>query len=626
MKKVESRSWRIPQGAKEILGQNNWGIPNDRQELFALAMGGGSSDSFEVAYEVPGKGRVVEAVLARCENGIAVNYPDDYMRRRDPESMVIADDSPTDKITFEARFGLSFDHLCTRTIDWLKGQELIVVPFSPGQDIPGHFGILLAPRNASFFAAALADIQMLVDSGKIAENFCPKTVIYLAPQFRHEYFGEKQVVVHRRSGDAHEIFAYNLYPGPSAKKGVYSVLLDIGEKEGWLTLHASTVQIVTPYDNTLTILHEGASGGGKSEMLEYIHREDDGRICLGKNVVTGEARMLTLGQGCVLRPVTDDMALCHSSLKADDGKLVVVDAENAWFVRVNHIGEYGTDPHLEKLCIHPPEPLIFLNLKGIPRATCLLWEHMRDKNGEPCPNPRVILPRRIIPNIINGPVSVDVRSFGIRMPACTRENPTYGLAGLFHFLPPALAWLWRLVSPRGHNNPSIVGDLGLCSEGVGSYGPFLAGRSVVHANMLLKQIMETKRTRYVLIPNQHIGAWKVGFMPQWIAREYLARRGGAKFKPEQLAEARCPLLGFVPRNLQVEGTFVPDWILNVDRQAEVGSEGYDAGALILYDFFAERLKGYLSPDIHPIGREIILCCLDKGQALEYERFSDVGIL
>ncbi len=39
---------------------------------------------------------------------------------------------------------------------------------------------------------------------------------------------------------------------------------------------------------------------------------------------------------------------------------------------------------------------------------------------------------------------------------CTRGRPTYGILGLFHLLPPALAWLWRLVSPRGHANPSIV--------------------------------------------------------------------------------------------------------------------------------------------------------------------------
>ena len=57
-------------------------------------------------------------------------------------------------------------------------------------------------------------------------------MIYVAPPFRHTHFNGRQVCVHRRLPDRHEIFAYNLYPGPSAKKGIYSVLLDIGEREG----------------------------------------------------------------------------------------------------------------------------------------------------------------------------------------------------------------------------------------------------------------------------------------------------------------------------------------------------------------------------------------------------------
>ena len=39
-----------------------------------------------------------------------------------------------------------------------------------------------------------------------------------------------------------------------AKKGIYGVLLTLGESEGWVTAHCSTVQVVTPYDNTVTII------------------------------------------------------------------------------------------------------------------------------------------------------------------------------------------------------------------------------------------------------------------------------------------------------------------------------------------------------------------------------------
>jgi hypothetical protein len=66
-----------------------------------------------------------------------------------------------------------------------------------------------------------------------------------------------------------------------------------------------------------------------------------------------------------------------------------------------------------------------------------------------------------VPNVVSKPVTVDIRSFGVRTPPCSKENPTYGIIGMFHILPPALAWLWRLVSPRGHANPSIVDGGGM---------------------------------------------------------------------------------------------------------------------------------------------------------------------
>ena len=227
-------------------------------------------------------------------------------------------------------------------------------------------------------------------------------------------------------------------------------------------------------------------------------------------MINGERRHLVLPRACELRPVTDDMALCPPSLRnQESGKLTLIDAEDAWFVRVNHIDDYGVDPHLERLTINPPEPLLFLNIDAVPDSRALIWEHIEDEPGIPCPNPRVVIPRQIVPGIVNEPVDVDIRSFGVRTPPCTREKPTYGILGLFHVLPPALAWLWRLVAPRGHGNPSIVDTEGMTSEGVGSYWPFATGRRVDQANLLLQQIIDTPNTLFVLCPNQHIGAWKV---------------------------------------------------------------------------------------------------------------------
>lgn len=611
------RKWIIPDEAKEVLESSPGVIVlKSKQEILSLAVGG-NNNFFEVAYNIEGRGRVVEATVAKCKNGLVINYTEKYMRRRDPECLVIGDDEDTDKTRFKELFKKPFDEVRLETLEWLKKQELAVLPIMVGGRRTGYYGLLIAPSNAGFFIGGLADLQGIILPEEISKGFQPLTLIYLAPPFRHTHFGGKQVVVHNRSDGLHEIFSYNLYPGPSAKKGIYGVLLQIGEREKWLTLHGSTVQVVTPYENITTILHEGASGGGKSEMLEYPHRQPDGRLLLGINKLTGEKFYVVLTQGCSLKPVTDDMALALPTFQKDKKKLVVADAEQAWFVRLNHITNYGTDPQLEYLCTHPKEPLIFLNLYGVPGATCLIWEHTEDEPGKPCPNPRVILPRRLVPNVVDGPVEVDFRSFGIRTPPCSKEKPTYGIFGILHILPPALAWLWRLVAPRGDANPSITDTFGLTSEGVGSYWPFATGKYVNHANLLLRQIVDTPQTRYLLFPNQHVGIWYVSFMPQWLSREYIARRGVSKFHPEELHPARCPLLGYTLSSMRIEGVYIPESFIRVEKQPEVGTVGYDAGAEILYKFFRRELSKFLKPELDPLGKKIISCCLDNGKIEDY---------
>jgi hypothetical protein len=364
-------------------------------------------------------------------------------------------------------------------------------------------------------------------------------------------------------------------------------------------------------------MHEGASGGGKSEMHQHIVREPDGRVLLGTSTVTGEERFITIPRFCTFHPVADDMAFCHPSLQREDGKLRIIDAENAWFVRVDSVLEYGDDPFLEKITINPGDPLLFLNIQSRPNATTLIWEHVEDEPGKRCPNPRVILPRNIVPNVVDKPVSVDIRSFGIRTPSCSAENPSYGIIGMFHILPPALAWLWRLVAPRGHKNPSIVSSAGMQSEGVGSFWPFATGMRVNHANMLLKQIIETPRTIFTLVPNQNIGVWKVGFKPQLLMREYLTRRGAARVRSDQYQPARCALLGYELNYVTLEGSKIPSRFLKVYNQPEVGIEGYDAGAEQLRKFFKEELQKYLKPDLLQTGRRIIDACLSDATTEEY---------
>ena len=598
-------------------------VPESKETLFELIFGNERSDKIEVLYDINGS-PVREASVVRCRNGAVVNYVEDYMRRRDPDCMRIADDLPTDKPKFKDVYGYDFDPLKLQTFEWLSGQELIVIPFKAGGYEYGYDSVLICPRNAAFFAFALSQLQAFVNI-KTVEHFKPRAVIYVAPPFRHTHFKGRQVCVHSRSADLHEVFSYNLYPGPSAKKGIYSVLLDIGEQEGWVTAHASSARVITPYENEIVMMHEGASGGGKSELLQDVQRMGDGRVLLGTNIQTGDATYISMSDTCTIEPVTDDMAICNPAIQTGSGKLALTDGEDGWFVRVDGITEYGCDPLYEKISIHTKEPLIFFNLQGVPRSTCLLWEHTPDADGKPCPNPRVIIPRRMIPRIVTEPVEVNVRSFGVRMPPSTVKHPSYGIMGLMHIIPPALAWLWRLVAPRGFNNPSINGSSALDSEGVGSYWPFATGQRVKQANFLLEQIISCPKTRYVLIPNQHIGIYKVGFAAEWISREYLARRGGVNMKLDRLTPARCALMGYGLKEMKVDGQHISSKFLRPEVQETLGEEGYDKGAKILYDFFAKELAVYDVEGLHPVGKAILECFEKKGSVEDYCEFIPLGL-
>ena len=617
-KKLTEKGIDLPSDIYTLLTEcSNYTLFNNTTELMEASLGSAGNTTFEVNYDIPGKGIYTEAIIHKVKNGVSANFTDPYMRRRDPETMVIADDKPTDKVRFADKFGYPFNDLKTETFDWLKKQDLSVFFFFAGRDGIGSGGIAIVPANAAFFALGLAMLQKMLTVDELPEGFLIESILYVAPTFRHTHFNGKQVVVHNRTEKIHELYAYNLYPGPSAKKGLYGVLLDKGEKEGWITAHCSAVQVSSPYDNITTFMHEGASGGGKSEMLGHIVREQEGQVLIGENMVSGEKRQISIPLFCTFSPVADDMALCHPSLQKNNGKLSILDGENAWFIRVDGVKDYGDDPFLEKLSIKVKKPLLFLNIETKPECTALIWDHVEDAPGKKCANPRIVVPREIVPGIVNGQVSVDVRSFGVRTPPSSRENPSYGIIGIFHVLPPALAWLWRLVAPRGFANPSIISSGSMESEGVGSYWPFATGELIPHANMLLDQIINTPRTRYTLTPNQHIGVWKVGFKPQLFMREYLTRRGNAKLRSDQYQPARSPLLGYELNYITIEGAKIPSRFLKVYKQPEVGEDGYDAGAQILLDFFKKELAKYNKAPLSKTGKDIIDICFSGGSVQEY---------
>ncbi|MGH7442562.1 MAG: DUF4914 family protein, partial [bacterium] len=108
----------LPASVTEVLGAApSVVVPERREDLLNWALGRevGATDwsgnnredkgEYEVAFDVPGRGSVVEARVVKARNGLSVNYPEPAMRRRDPNAMVIGDSLPTDKPTYESRFG-----------------------------------------------------------------------------------------------------------------------------------------------------------------------------------------------------------------------------------------------------------------------------------------------------------------------------------------------------------------------------------------------------------------------------------------------------------------------------------------------------------------------------------------
>lgn len=131
---MEWRKYNPPPDAAAVLSASpQVVIASTIEELVDLACGGQGSDSFEVTYDVPGMGKVVEANVVRVRNGVAANYVEPYMRRRDPDCMVIADNHATNKPRFVERFGYDFPAFRELTLDWLKTQPLAMFGFTAGQ-------------------------------------------------------------------------------------------------------------------------------------------------------------------------------------------------------------------------------------------------------------------------------------------------------------------------------------------------------------------------------------------------------------------------------------------------------------------------------------------------------------
>ena len=150
-------------------------IPESKEMLYELIFGNETTNKIDVLYDVNGT-PVKEADVVRCKNGAVVNFVEDYMRRRDPDCMRIADGQPTDKPRFKDVYGYDFDVLKKDTYAWLAKQELIMVPFMAGGTEYGYEAGLVCPRNTAFFAFALAQLQAFVNA-KTVSDFKPRAIV-----------------------------------------------------------------------------------------------------------------------------------------------------------------------------------------------------------------------------------------------------------------------------------------------------------------------------------------------------------------------------------------------------------------------------------------------------------------
>ena len=571
-------------------------------QLLELVMGG-QPDVFEVSYDIPGQGRLVEAKVTRVKEGFAVWFPP-KIRQRAPNALVVAEDgAESDHPRLNEKFGLEYIDYRTRVCDWLKGQPLLVVGLFVGPDRGGVPVLAVIPKNAAFFAFGMGLLQSLVPLGEGDAEFAPKGQLLLAPNFRHELFDGEQVVVHHR-GDTYTIISNNLYPGPSGKKGAgYAMLVHFLQLVGGVAAHCSVVTITLPDGSVIRWMHGGPSGAAKSENGREAPLDAFGNFVLGQHLQSGRTLTYHFADKIVIQQDIDDIGIVHPEAQTVPGLVVVQDGEReGWFIRYEGICCPDDEPNVQEMVRRTNTPLLFLNIDGRPGKPINMWEHT-----DGCTNPRGFMPRKFF-GASAAELPIHVQSWGFRQPTCTADQPTYGIGGLCHVLPWQVAWLWYLLSPRGDKNPSIVGDNGKA---------FSPGREVDQANLLLQMMQRAHDVQHLLVPNQHIGPWSVGYGSMWFVREWLSRKpGGACFAMEELIPAPMPLFGYALKHATLNGQEVDIRILRPWQ--EYGHNAYQKGRTEFVAFSHPIFRRFArDPDINPIGRDILNWAIRGGNLSEF---------
>jgi hypothetical protein len=78
--------------------------------------------------------------------------------------------------------------------------------------------------------------------------------------------------------------------------------------------------------------------------------------------------------------------------------------------------------------------------------------------------------------------------------------------------------------------------------------------------------------------------------------------------------------------MKLDGKRLPRELLDVSLQPEVGEEAYNIGAKMLVDFFKDELQKFNTPDLDPLGRQIIDAFMDGASVEDYNKLIPCGSL
>ena len=565
------------------------------------------------------RAEILEATVIHTLSGPVVNFPEKAMRKRDPNATMVTSAFPISAQghLHDRYCEVEWAELNRLAHEWLAKHAPIAVPIRLFRGTPATTaGVVILPENCAFFGYMMGILQEILSAAQCSEGLSADFVVLLAPPLRHSHFDGRQAVIHHRYGapaaPVYEMLATCLYPGPSGKKGVYAMGLEIARRHDGVILHASAVRLLRPDGSHISVLHEGASGGGKSEWILTPDISDDGMALVSRHVESKQEirrALANVSESGLVHPVVDDMALAFTR----SNQLMISDAEHGWFLRLDNATEPGADVFCEYLAKLPIAHRIWLSVE--PGLFARPWLRTADPGGDRDKNGRMMIGRRYVPNYVDHAVKVDIRSLGIRTPHCFDPAP-FGIVGFCHYLPWWLAYLWRLAPPRGHDNPSIAAgaqpsaddDFVLPFEGVGAYEAFLLGDPVDHANLLLRQFAETAGTiTNILVPNQHVGAYQVGFAPQHFLRAHLCL--GGTITPGDWAP--CALLGQEIEPFAAgDGEPLPDVLFRPHRQPELRDGRYERGRAIVERSLRAYLPRYLQPHLHPVAARLIRAVVD----------------